>query len=99
MTHYFLFRYFKFLNDGTQICGVKTWFAIHRTLMVLVPLLSVIAFLVILSDLNWRWIREDEPLEFAHSIFGIFTISFSIIQVFNIKQHVSFSPATKLNYS
>jgi hypothetical protein len=53
----------------------------HRPLMVLTTVLSIIGFFVILSDLNWKWVSQVNKVNFAHSIFGIFAISLSIIQV------------------
>ena len=49
--------------------------------MMFVPIVAITAFIVILADLNWKWIDASEQLEFAHSIIGIVTIGFSIIQV------------------
>jgi len=31
--------------------------------------------------LDWKWIKTSEPVNFAHSIFGIVTISLSFFQV------------------
>ena len=74
-------RYYKHLLPSKMYCGVKFWFVLHRPIMISVPVLSLIAFLVILSDLDWQWVETSEQLNFAHSIFGIVTISLSIIQV------------------
>ena len=61
--------------------NVQFWFFIHRPLMISVPIVSIIAFIVILSQLKWGWIDSTEQLNFAHSIIGIITISFSVVQV------------------
>jgi hypothetical protein len=53
----------------------------HRPLMILTTLLSIAGFCVILSDLNWKWVSTINKVNFAHSLFGIFAISLSIIQV------------------
>ncbi len=58
------------------------WFNIHRPFMILVVLMSITAFIVILADLNWKWVESSDTIEFIHSIFGIITIGFAIIQVF-----------------
>ena len=58
------------------------WFVIHRPLMIFVPILSVIAFIVILAAAGWAWIPVSNKAAFAHSIFGIFAIVFSLVQVF-----------------
>lgn len=52
-------------------------------MMVLVPILAVIAFLIILADLDWEWIEntEEERTAYVHSITGILAIILSIIQV------------------
>ena len=61
--------------------NVQFWFFIHRPLMICVPILSIIAFLIILSQLQWSWIVNTSQPNFAHSIIGIITISFSVLQV------------------
>ena len=57
------------------------WFQVHRTLMSIIPGISLAAFLVILSDLNWKWVSTETPLNFAHSITGIITISLPFLQI------------------
>ena len=54
--------------------------------MICVPIISIVAFIVILADLEWKWVEasQDEALEFTHSIFGIVAICLSIIQVMNV---------------
>jgi hypothetical protein len=74
-------RYFKDLMPNTEIFGVKIWFIIHRPIMILVTAISITAFIVILAGLEWKWVSPDDKLEFTHSIFGIVTISVSILQV------------------
>jgi hypothetical protein len=54
----------------------------HRPMMIMVPIASVVAFIVILSDLDWKWVGAEDKTAFAHSIFGIITICLSVIQVF-----------------
>jgi len=62
--------------------NIQFWFFIHRPLMICVPLLSISAFIVILYQLEWTWIDSSvNKLNFAHSITGIVTISFSVVQV------------------
>lgn len=58
--------------------------------MIFVPICSVTAFIVILADLNWKWVSASSKVEFAHSIFGIVTIGLSIIQVeyFNLLKNL-----------
>jgi presenilin-like A22 family membrane protease len=61
--------------------NVQFWFFIHRPLMISVPIISIASFIIILWGCNWSWIDNSEQLNFAHSIIGIITISFSVIQV------------------
>ena len=49
--------------------------------MVMVPIISFTAFIVILAALNWQWVVIGAPVNFAHSVLGIIVISLSIIQV------------------
>ena len=66
--------------------NVQFWFFIHQPLMICVPILSIIAFLIILSQLEWTWVNSStSKINLAHSITGIFTISFSVVQVFIYK--------------
>ena len=75
-------RYYKFIFPKKQLLGVEFWFFVHRTLMISVPIITLSAFLVILSDLNWKWIAiESGNPVFLHSIIGITTLSFSFVQV------------------
>lgn len=60
---------------------VNFWFNIHRPFMILIVIVELVAFLVILSSLDWSWVETDEKVNFVHSIFGITTIGLSIIQV------------------
>ena len=75
-------RYYKFLIGDQRILKYNIWFALHAPVMILVALISIAALLIILSARRWSWVNADEqPLEFAHSIFGIVTIGLSVIQV------------------
>lgn len=74
-------RYNKSLLPGKKLCGVQIWFSIHRPIMMSAGLFSVIAFLVILAEADWKWIPVSESAAFAHSIFGIVCIGLAIIQV------------------
>lgn len=49
--------------------------------MMFVPVVAITAFIVILADLNWKWVDSNETIPFVHSIIGIITIGFSMIQV------------------
>ena len=74
-------RYFKFMLPDKTICGTKIWFTIHRTLMILTLILSIISLLIILSYVNWTWIMASKHVNFTHSIFGIVVIVFTFILV------------------
>ena len=74
-------RYFKFIFPNLKLFKLQFWFNIHRPFMIFVVVLCIIAFLVILSDLNWQWVSQVNGVNFAHSIFGIFVIGLAIIQV------------------
>ena len=51
--------------------------------MMFIPVASIVAFIVILADLKWKWIELSDTVvvNFIHSIIGIVVIGFSLIQV------------------
>lgn len=71
----------RFWLNSRHLCGTSVWLAIHRTLMLLVPIFSTIAFIIILANLNWNWVSTSRTLSFVHSIFGITAIALSLFQV------------------
>ena len=73
-------RYYKFIFPEKNISGVAFWFFIHRIMMVMVPVLSIVAFVLIFSQLKWNWVRVGFTNNFLHSIAGAVTIGLSIIQ-------------------
>ncbi|UJR28575.1 hypothetical protein I4U23_009808 [Adineta vaga] len=75
-------RYFKKAWSDRKICGKAVWFAIHRTIMTSVAILTLIAFVLILVYKKGQWVSRDNRREFAHSIIGILVICFAIIQPF-----------------
>ncbi len=77
-------RYYKYLFTRRKFFGLDFWFVIHRPIMVFVLVFSIIALLVILSQLDWKWISTDRKVAFTHSIFGIFAIIFAFIQVIQL---------------
>ena len=88
-------RHFKHLYENISFCGIKFWYLVHRPLMAFVFLLSIIAFLVILSDLNWAWTSAPKGTAYAHSILGILTIVAMFFQVGFYNLHrVNLNPAT-----
>ncbi len=74
-------RHYKFLLGERKFFDVHAWFAIHRPFMIAAPVISSIALLVILAQLNWTWVSTTLALNFSHSIFGICAIILSFIQV------------------
>jgi hypothetical protein len=73
-------RYMKYLPY--EIFKLKFWFVIHRPLMILVVLLSIIGFILIFAQVGWKWIDPAEKLNFAHSITGTITIVLANIQIY-----------------
>lgn len=49
--------------------------------MLIVPIMSIAAFILALYFDKWKWVDTSDPVCFAHSIVGIVTIGLSIIQV------------------
>lgn len=74
-------RYYKFIFPETKIDGVAFWFFIHRLVMILVPVISLVAFVLIFAQLKWHWIHIGFTPEFTHSFAGAATIVLSLIQV------------------
>ncbi len=77
-----LARYYKDLLPNMECFNIAFWFHIHRPFMILASVISIVAFIVILAYLDWSWTGLDDPVCFTHSIFGIVTIGFSVIQVY-----------------
>lgn len=73
-------RHFKPSWPEKKVCGKPIWFTIHRTVMISVVLLTIIAFILILVYQEGKWISSSEQPEFAHSIIGIIVICFALIQ-------------------
>jgi len=76
-----LSRYFKYLLPNKKFCGVEFWLFIHRIIMILATVCTLIAFCVVLVGLEGKWVPTKDKVKFTHSIFGLFTILFSIVQV------------------
>ena len=60
---------------------VQFWFFIHRPLMTLVTLITVVSFIIIFWALNASWVDSSNQLNYAHSVIGIIAIVFSVVQV------------------
>jgi len=85
-TAIFVARYFKFLFPKKKLLGRSIWYITHLSFMIFVMVLSIIAFLLILSYTNWKWIGIREPVNFAHSIFGIIVIVLTVFIVNNFNK-------------
>jgi hypothetical protein len=75
-------RYFKRSWSEKKICGKAVWFALHRTIMTTVAILTLIGFILILVCKRGQWVSKSDKSGFAHSIIGILVISFATIQPF-----------------
>ncbi|CAH0714862.1 unnamed protein product, partial [Brenthis ino] len=69
-------RYFKKTWVGKTLGGKDIWFAYHRILMVLTWLLTVVGFILILTEVGGWQDTGDNP----HAITGIVTIVLCFIQ-------------------
>lgn len=74
-------RYYKYICKPAKVCGSHVWFILHFSLMIIVALFNIIALLVILSDLNWKWISTTRPLHFTHSVFGMMAMGLIFLQL------------------
>lgn len=77
----YLQGYFKFIFPKTMVFGLQFWFAIHRSVMYLVCIISVIGLGIIFTHKEWKWTDPFLKFNFAHSIFGILTVGLALIQV------------------
>jgi hypothetical protein len=81
-------RYYKFLFPDFKIFGLAFWFNVHRPVMIFVSLVSVAAFILILKDLEWKWINYSTApkITYTHSICGILVICLAFLQAnYNLK--------------
>jgi hypothetical protein len=85
-------RYYKYLMPQTKLLSDQVWFSVHRPVMLLVCLVSIVSFIVILAELDWKWVSPAyRPLSFAHSVFGALTIGLCILQVSPLSLSHSFN--------
>lgn len=75
-------RYFKRTWPDQKLCSKAIWFAIHRTIMSSVAVLTLISFILILVYKKGQWVSTVNRREFAHSIVGILVVCFAAIQPF-----------------
>ena len=64
------------------MCDKDVWFVLHVTMMTLVGIINLIAFLIILEASDWQWLDSSDPISFSHSIFGIIAFGLVYIQIF-----------------
>ncbi len=76
------YRYYKNLFSSKTFFGMQFWYLIHRPLMITVLGLSILALLIILSDLNWGWVAKTNRAAYTHSVFGILTLVVMFFQIF-----------------
>ena len=76
-----LARYYKFILPSIKIQKMMFWFQAHRALMIFTPICSIAGFLVMLAELDWKWVPITSKVSFAHSIMGMVVIGLSFIQV------------------
>ena len=82
-------RYYKKSFWDIRIFGKDLWFVLHRPLMTFATILTLIAFIVILSQFKWLWVVASwgtssfSYTETTHSIVGMFVIGLSFFQVIN----------------
>ena len=77
----FIARYCKFIFSDHMINGLMIWFFLHRPMMVLAFVLTLISLVVILVENNWNWVNKANLTAFVHSIFGLVLIGFLTLQV------------------
>lgn len=78
----YIARYFKFIFPKQMVNGLMIWFFLHRPLMILTYILTLVSLIVILVEKDWRWISQSNPTAFVHSIFGLVLIGLSTLQVY-----------------
>ncbi|CAF3874465.1 unnamed protein product [Rotaria sp. Silwood2] len=73
--------YFKKTWPDRKVCGKPIWFAVHRALMTVSAVLTIIAFMLVVAYKKGKWIPQEEKLEFNHSVIGIIVVCFTLIQL------------------
>ncbi|XP_078575179.1 putative ferric-chelate reductase 1 isoform X2 [Branchiostoma floridae x Branchiostoma japonicum] len=68
-------RFFKHLWPEDTLCKEKVWFAIHRAMMITTVVLTIIAFILIMTYNNWLWAFHAG----AHAIVGIIVVILALI--------------------
>ncbi|XP_060594887.1 putative ferric-chelate reductase 1 isoform X2 [Ruditapes philippinarum] len=75
-------RHFKSMAHGKMMCNVRYWFAIHRTLMFVVLLCVIIAFVAIFYEIGgFSQISADPGKEYtkAHPYLGIIVTCLTLL--------------------
>ena len=77
-------RYGRSLRLGTrrQFLGKALWFQMHRFLLSITPLLTLLGFLFMFVRLGGKWTSaEPSLLRFIHSIFGGIVLCCAVVQI------------------
>jgi hypothetical protein len=70
------------LGNRRQFLGKAVWFQIHRFLLSITPLLTLLGFFFILVHADGKWIDPQiSVLRFVHSVFGGIIVCCTIIQI------------------
>ena len=75
-------RYFKDTWKHACICGTAAWFDVHRLLMSLAAILTLVGFFIIIVFRQGTWVTRDWTRAYAHSIAGALVIGLVYCQLF-----------------
>ncbi|CAF3433547.1 unnamed protein product [Rotaria socialis] len=76
-------RYGRSLHIGNKqkFLGESIWFQVHRFILFLATLATLLGFLLILAEVNGEWIKLREGLTFVHSVLGGIIVCCALLQV------------------
>ena len=75
-------RYFRTIEFRGNISSRLSWFNVHRLIMTIASISTVVSFIFIFSALQGNWIERGWTCAFVHSILGIIVITFTFLQPF-----------------
>ena len=75
-------RYFKETWKNALIGRTAAWFDVHRLLMSLAAILTLVGFFVIVIFLQGTWIHRGWTRSYAHSVTGALVIGLAYCQLF-----------------
>ncbi|CAF2011787.1 unnamed protein product [Rotaria magnacalcarata] len=75
-------RYGRSLHIGNKqnFLGESIWFQVHRLILFLATMATLLGFLLILAEVNGEWIRSKEGLTFVHSVLGGIIVCCALLQ-------------------